>query len=244
MVCLLHRYFGYLMVYRFPGGKTKMRKSVVSAVLAFSVALLFGSIGASGAADVAEMKRMLAERISAKEKDAAAWTALLRRGQEQAQFCAYCHGKDGISVKPLVPNLAGQNPNYLLDQIERFASGKREDFIMTPLARQYGPEDRIAVAVFFSSMTPTVHEADPNLVAQGRARFMERCIGCHGTDAHGGENYARLAGQNARYIKHRLFYYQQPQSLTKVAPTIMNSVAKELSDDDIEAVAAFLTSHP
>lgn len=212
--------------------------------MALSAALLLGSVGVSHAADVAELKRVLAERIEVKDKNPAAWTALLRHGQDQAQFCAYCHGKDGISVKPLVPNLAGQNPNYLLDQIERFASGQRQDFIMTPLARQYGPDDRVAVAIFFANMTPKVHPADPGLVAKGQARFMQRCIGCHGLDAHGGENYARLAGQNAQYIKHRLFYYTQPQALTKVAPTVMNTVSKELSDEDVEALAAYLSSHP
>jgi cytochrome c553 len=225
-------------------GQKKMRKTVVAAALVMSAALVSGWAGTARAVDVAELKQMLAERISARDRDPAAWAALLRRGQEQASFCSYCHGKDGISVKPLVPNLAGQNPNYLLDQIDRFATGKRQDFIMTPLARQYGPEDRIAVAVYYSSMTPIVHAADPDLIARGQARFRQRCVGCHGMDAHGGENYARLAGQNEQYIKHRLFYYQQPQSLTKVAPTIMNSVAKDLSDEDVDAVAAFLSNHP
>lgn len=221
-----------------------MRKSAIIAIAAvFSLFAVMVS-GEAHAVDLAELKRLMAERMKLKDKDSAGWAALLRRGEEQASFCSYCHGKDGISVKPLVPNLAGQNPNYLLDQIERFANGNRQDFIMTPLARQYGPEDRVAVAIFFSSLSPRVHAADPTLVLRGQIRFQQRCIGCHATDAHGGENYARLAGQNEQYIKHRLFYYQQPQSLTKVAPTVMNTVAKDLSDEDVEGIAAYLTSRP
>lgn len=221
-----------------------MRKS---AFIAIAVMISFVSQAApltARAVDLVELKRLLAERLLLKEKNSAAWTTLLKRGEEQASFCAYCHGKDGISVKALVPNLAGQNPNYLLDQIERFANGSRQDFIMTPLARQYGPEDRIAVAIFYSTMTPKVHPVNQALVPRGQVRFQQRCIGCHGADAHGGEQYARLAGQNEQYIKHRLFYYQQPHSLTKVAPTVMNTVAKDLTDEDVDALAAYLASHP
>ena len=42
-----------------------------------------------------------------------------------AAFCANCHGEGGNSVKPDVPNLAGQNTAYLLDQVRQFSDGRR-----------------------------------------------------------------------------------------------------------------------
>ena len=40
----------------------------------------------------------------------------LEEGKERSMLCGYCHGKDGNSVKPDIPNLAGQNTEYLLKQ--------------------------------------------------------------------------------------------------------------------------------
>lgn len=100
--------------------------------------------------------------------------SFLRAARERAAFCMRCHGEDGNSVMPLVPNLAGQNAYYLLAQIERFASGQRSDFIMTPLARQFAPDDRAAVALYFARQRPRPVAADPALRMRGEARFREQ----------------------------------------------------------------------
>ena len=50
---------------------------------------------------------------------------------ERAVFCAYCHGETGNSKRKHIPNLAGQNPQYLFYAFEKFASGERTDFVMS-----------------------------------------------------------------------------------------------------------------
>lgn len=43
-----------------------------------------------------------------------------------AQTCANCHGKDGRANSKLMPLLAGQRPEYLLEQLRQFASKKEK----------------------------------------------------------------------------------------------------------------------
>ena len=50
----------------------------------------------------------------------------IEAGRRIATFCANCHGASGVSAIPNVPNLAAQNPDYLLAQIDAFVTGKRK----------------------------------------------------------------------------------------------------------------------
>ncbi|HEX7342110.1 MAG TPA: c-type cytochrome [Rhodanobacteraceae bacterium] len=45
-------------------------------------------------------------------------------------LCAACHGTYGKAVMPNVPNLAGQNLDYLLKAIKDYRSGKRDVAVM------------------------------------------------------------------------------------------------------------------
>lgn len=40
--------------------------------------------------------------------------------REKVAICVSCHGEAGISVKPTIPNLAGQNELYLIKQLKEF----------------------------------------------------------------------------------------------------------------------------
>lgn len=210
-----------------------------------SLALVFVVVSsvadASSIDDTSGARARLAARLAA--DTAAANEALLDEAREHIAFCVRCHGEDGNSVMPLVPNLAGQNAYYLLEQIERFASGRRKDFIMTPLSRQFSPDGAAAVALYFARQRPRPYAADAGLQARGRALFHERCTGCHGADARGGERYARLAGQRPEYLRHRLHEFQT-QMPTEGTGTVMLGIARGLSDADVEALAAYLASLP
>lgn len=188
------------------------------------------------------IRNILSDRMRIEEGNRDAWTALMKDGEARASFCAYCHGKDGNSVMPLVPNLAGQNPFYLLDQIEKFADGKRQDYIMTPLTKQFSMDDKVTLALYYANMISRARQADAALARKGEQRFRQQCVACHGHDAHGGEHYARLAGQRVEYVRHRLYRFQQ-QTEGHAAP-VMTAVAKTLTDADIEALAAYLSTLP
>ncbi len=206
------------------------------------VGLMFCGLGLGAFAEQGGIRATLSETMRSKQGDSAAWEALLRDGADRAHFCAYCHGKDGNSVMPLVPNLAGQNPFYLLEQIGKFADGRRQDYIMTPLARRFSAKDKVALVLYYAAMRPKNAVVNAAAVRGGETRYRDRCVVCHGPDAHGGERYARLAGQRAEYLKHRLYSFKRSDA-ARFAP-VMAGIAKMLKDDDIEPLAAYLASLP
>lgn len=210
------------------------------AIRAATCMLALGSAASVSAAEAPGQREALSHKLAMQKNDGAGWQALMRQARERTSFCARCHGEDGNSVQPLVPNIAGQNPYYLLEQIAKFTDGRRNDYIMTPLARTFSDEDRMVVAAYYSTMAPRPYAVEAPLAQRGKAGFEQRCISCHGKDAHGSEQYARLAGQRVEYLRHRLFTFQQPSA----APTVMHGVAKSLVDEDIQAITAYLASLP
>ena len=43
------------------------------------------------------------------------------------QVCAACHGRNGNSISPLFPRLAGQHPQYVEAQLKSFRDRTRAD---------------------------------------------------------------------------------------------------------------------
>ena len=69
---------------------------------------------------------------------------------EKSRLCAGCHGTTGISIKPEIPNLAGQKKDYMVTEIHDFREGKRKDPMMSNVARILSDEDIEELATFFS----------------------------------------------------------------------------------------------
>lgn len=203
--------------------------------------LLLSPARAAEPAPSESARELLSTRLLHAKRDISAWNMLLADGKARTEFCARCHGEDGISKEPLVPNLAGQNAQYLLDQIERFADGRRKDFIMSPLARQYSREDRVVVALYYASMSGREQGADPAQAAQGATLYVQRCIACHGPGAHGSDQIARLAGQHPAYLQRRLEGFQ---AATGASLSPMTEIARALNDRQMEQLTAYLSSLP
>ncbi len=67
-----------------------------------------------------------------------------------AAACANCHGTNGMSVQGM-PNLAGQQRAYLVQQMQDFRTGKRPATIMHQLAKGYTDEQIEALAAYFAA---------------------------------------------------------------------------------------------
>src|SRR5699024_8793854 len=72
-------------------------------------------------------------------------------GKDKSAACAACHGADGNSTSAEFPKLAGQNPNYIFEQLQLFKSGKRKNAIMSAQASALSEQDMKDVAVYFGS---------------------------------------------------------------------------------------------
>lgn len=74
-------------------------------------------------------------------------------GQKLAdQSCAACHGKDGVSIASLYPNLCGQKADYLVSQLKALRDGTRQNPIMNPMAKNLSDADMENVAAYYSGL--------------------------------------------------------------------------------------------
>lgn len=164
-------------------------------------------------------------------------------GKKAAFFCVNCHGDTGLGKFDNVPNLAGQNPAYLMVQIQKFADGRRKDDFMSGLIKALSEADRLNMAVYYASLSvPASVPKDKRAAERGRALYSRACVGCHGADAHGNRDVARLAGQKASYLAESLQQYRG-RTGTRTDP-VMSSVASGLNNGQIEELSAYLSSLP
>jgi cytochrome c553 len=68
--------------------------------------------------------------------------------------CVPCHGLDGIGRDAEVPNIAGQNEVYLLNQLRAFKQGKRPHKEMLFMSRHMNDEDMQSLAAYYAGLPP------------------------------------------------------------------------------------------
>ncbi len=161
-------------------------------------------------------------------------------GKKASFFCANCHGEDGNSRYPEVPNLAGQHPVYLLEQIRKFGSGQRKDQFMQGLIKVLSEEEQVQIAVYFAESKVKPGRSDAALAAQGKSLFGKLCVRCHGEQARGAEAIPRLAGQQREYLTKSITRYRDKTG--ERINTLMQIATAPLSNGDIAAITAYLTS--
>ncbi len=156
-------------------------------------------------------------------------------GKQKAALCFGCHGQDGNSSNPQWPSLAGQQPAYLANQLTAFRSGQRKSATMQGMAAPLSDEDINNLAAYLGSLPPKSAGGDAKLAEQGKKKFT-LCTGCHGASAEGRGMYPRLAGQHPSYIAKQLRSFREGKR--KSGP--MQANAANLTDDDINAISAYL----
>lgn len=170
-----------------------------------------------------------------------------------AAACATCHGAHGEGNSAGFPRLAGLPATYLEQQLEAFASGKRNNPVMMPMAKALTPEQRKAVARYYSGLpapkTPiSTAKPDPAGEALAKrgdwARNVPGCERCHGPGGVGvGAAFPPLAGQPSAYIATQLHAWQQDQRPSGPLG-LMPAIAKRLSDKEIQAVSDYFATLP
>lgn len=164
--------------------------------------------------------------------------------------CAQCHAFNGASDgSGAFPRVAGQSTYYLAKQLRDFASGVRTSAIMTPIAKALSPENVSDVSAYYATVSAPflpLKPGDPALIKRGEQlakvgsarQQIQSCDNCHGPGG-AGEPPAipYLAGQYGHYIDFTLHMWRQ--GYRKTSPDEMTVVAKQLSEDDIAALAAY-----
>ncbi len=184
-----------------------------------------------------------AGRLAEARADAKLAASLIKTGQKAAGFCANCHGEAGNSVKPEVPNLAGQNVAYLLEQSRLFAEGRRRDAFMEGLFKALSVDEKVGVALYFAAQPVAQRPTGrADLRAAGEALYARTCFRCHAADGRGNEKIARIAGQQPAYLDLTLRRYRAGSGVR--ADPLMVEQARLLSDAQIEALAAYVSALP
>jgi len=82
------------------------------------------------------------------------------KGKEKAvQVCGACHGPEGNKPSaPDQPVLAGQYPDYLVQALGDYKSGRRNNPIMKAFASQLSAQDMEDLAAWFSSRPTPLHD--------------------------------------------------------------------------------------
>jgi cytochrome c553 len=165
-----------------------------------------------------------------------------------AHVCSSCHGMGGKStLSSTFPRLAGQQDEYLVNQLKAFRDKSRAD----PHAHTYmwGMAARLSegLAAYYAARPP-VHgsPSDPAEMAAGKKIFDEgipsenvpACAACHGEQAQGAGAVPRLAGQHRSYLERQLDAF----SSNARANEIMHENSKNLTPPQIAQVAAFLSA--
>jgi cytochrome c553 len=182
-------------------------------------------------------------------------------GSGKDGVCSACHGPQGIAIAPNFPNLAGQSATYLYVQLKAFHQGQRSDPIMSGQAAPLADTDMRDIATHYASLTPKP-SGPAEASSRGARLFLtgdpERgippCQGCHGSDALGPRvqptrsphppwsTIPRLRGQSAIYLTKRLTDFRNGVRPGSSNTRIMEGVARSLDDEDVQALAAYLSS--
>lgn len=179
------------------------------------------------------------QRLKAIQTDPGALKVAIEAGRKASFFCANCHGEDGISKTADVPNLAGQNPAFLLEQIRKFGSGERKDPFMQGLIKVLKDEERVQIALYYAAATVPPSVADAGQAARGKALFAKLCVRCHGEQARGNAEIPRIAGQKLPYLQTTITRYRDGTGIRN--SQAMAIATAPLKNEDVVAVANYLT---
>lgn len=170
-------------------------------------------------------------------------------GKNKSALCATCHGGEGISMNPLWPNLAGQHAKYSAKQLTEFRDGIRKNAVMAPMAAGLSDEDIADLAAFYASLPkPEPEGVDEKFVELGDAIYnsgadgVMACTACHGPNGAGLEaaGFAKITGQKIDYTIKTLKDFRAGNRNNDMNG-MMRDIAKAMTDEQIEAVANYLT---
>jgi cytochrome c553 len=178
--------------------------------------------------------------------------------EARVQGCTACHGVHGQGTdNDYFPRLAGKPADYLYNQLKNFREGRRRyppmNYLVTYLSDDYLHQ----IATYFSQQRPpypapakpTVSAA---IVARGQqivlngdaSKEIPACAACHGKALTGMEPaIPGLVGLHSDYISAQLGAWRSG-SRHAIAPDCMHTIATRLTDDDVNAVAAWLSTQP
>ena len=175
--------------------------------------------------------------------------------QAKIEYCKTCHGTSGQGFQGStpIPRIAGQQIEYLENQLRAFIERRRENKYMYDVAHVLSPAMRTSLAQHFRDLNPKpLGGAQRRLVVRGKTIYEDgipetnvpACMACHGADGKGREAIPRLAGQLHDYTINKLVNWNKERGQDPKHPdisAIMLPTSHNLTKAQIEEVAAYVS---
>lgn len=172
------------------------------------------------------------------------------------RFCNSCHGKAGNADSENWPSLAGQPASVIIKAMLDYRDGRRQGDaranLMAAAARPLSDQEIADLAAIYSAGEPPkpreAAKSTPKvlaLVTKGDvSRNITPCAACHGVSQKGNPNGAVpvLYGQSRSYLEITLKQYRGATRTSDMLSE-MRFFAKDLTDEEIAALADFYATH-
>lgn len=178
--------------------------------------------------------------------------------EARVEACVGCHGKQGRGVENVrFPRIAGKPARYIYNQLVAFRDGRRKYAPMNYLLAYLPDPYLLKMAEYYANARVPFDPPSPPVVSQEILRRGQElvfngdpgkkipaCAACHSPDLSGREpGIPGLIGLKADYINTQLGAWRYG-TRTAISPDCMQLIAARLTEADVVAVAAWLSSMP
>lgn len=172
------------------------------------------------------------------------------------ESCASCHGKDGASSEPDVPNIGGYSAEYLTSSLTAYKKqerpcpetkyrtgdkkGTKTD--MCQNVKELNPNGIKQVAVYFAlqKFVRTPQKFDPALAKKGKDIHDRICEKCHAESGSvAGDDSGILAGQKMVYLEEQFKFFNEGK---RPNPKKMKPKLEQLDKAGIDALINYYGS--
>lgn len=179
--------------------------------------------------------------------------------EQRLAACSQCHGEKGQGNPdmPGVPHIAGKPAGYLYQQLQSFQTGRRDNDAMqyvvsnlTPaylktIAKHYASQPIVYVPKVPDGISDEVLAYGEDVVKNGDSiHRVPSCASCHGAKLTGVKPMIPgVLGLSYTYIKNQLHSWRANER-SAAGMHCMWVVANRMTDKQVKAVAAWLSSQP
>lgn len=159
-------------------------------------------------------------------------------GASVAVLCEACHGEKGISTTEGVPNLAGQQPAYLIASTLEYKSGTRDHEDMGDMLKELDQVDIEKMAMYFASQSAQMREAPPfgdPLAGEADSASCGKCHGARGISHN--PMVPSLAAQEPVYLVSASKAYGNHERSDETEMPVK-------TDEQINNIAAYYATQP
>ncbi len=172
------------------------------------------------------------------------------------ESCFSCHGENGNSDDPAIPNIASYSEDYLETTMKKYqkkerpcieteirsGSKKGTKTDMCKIAAGLSKKDLESIGMYFveQEFVRTPQVVDAALAKKGKKIHNKRCYTCHGEGGSLPSDHAGiLAGQKMPYLREQIKFFKEGKRPMKKK---MKPKLEALDDSEIEAVINFYGS--